>query len=88
MAGKAFSRTDRDVPVPRVRCRLEFRYESGDLATKVLRSVEQENVPYVSARVEGTRLISDAEADSLMSLLHTLDDYLACISVAEEMLGA
>lgn len=70
----------------RVRCRLSFRYPTADMAEKVLRSVEQENLPYVQARVEGSDLVSEAEAESVESLLHTLDDYLACVSVAEKML--
>ncbi len=67
-------------------CRLEFRYASPEVAKKVLQAVEQENAPFVAARVEGATLISEAEAHSLMSLVRTLDDYLANLSVAEKVL--
>lgn len=70
----------------RVRCRLEFRYPSPEAAEKVLQAVEQENAPYVEAHVDGAVLISEAEARSLESLVHTLEDYLANLSVAEKML--
>lgn len=70
----------------RVHCRLEFRYASEDEAQKVLQAVERENAPYVAAHVQGDTLISEAEARSLASLVHTLEDYLACLSVAEKML--
>lgn len=69
-----------------VECRLEFTYESPDLAQKVLSAVELENYPYVRAQIEGNQLISDASTDSLDSLIHTLEDYLSCIAVAESML--
>lgn len=69
-----------------IRCHLEFAYPDSETATRVLRSVEQENLPYVEARLLDTVLVSDAVADSLASLLRTLDDYLACVSVAEAML--
>jgi tRNA threonylcarbamoyladenosine modification (KEOPS) complex Pcc1 subunit len=70
----------------RVTCRLEFRYASAEVAEKILRAVEKENAPFVSARVEGETLISEAEARSIESLVRTLDDYLANLSVAEKVL--
>jgi ribosomal protein S19E (S16A) len=72
--------------VVRASCRLEFRYANGDIAKKVLQAVERENAPYVTAHVEGDTLISEAEARSLESLVRTLDDYLANLSVAEKVL--
>ncbi len=69
-----------------VECRLEFAYPSEEVAEKVLRAVELENRPYIRARREGKTLLSEAFADSLKSLLHTLEDYLANVSVAEKML--
>ncbi|MFQ5919300.1 MAG: KEOPS complex subunit Pcc1 [Thermoplasmata archaeon] len=67
-------------------CRLEFRYASPEVAEKVLKAVEQENAPFVAARVEGETLISEAEARSIESLVRTLEDYLSNLSVAEKVL--
>lgn len=72
--------------VARVTCRLEFRYPSDDMAEKVLQAVERENAPYVRARVEGSTLVSEADARSLESLVRTLEDYLANLAVAEQIL--
>ncbi len=72
--------------MPRVQCRLEFTYSSREVAERVLGAVELDNLPFVEARVEGKTLISETSADSLDSLIHTLEDYLSCISVAEKML--
>lgn len=74
--------------VAEVECRLRFTYPSEDFAEGVLRAVELENHPYVRARREGEVLLSDASADSVGSLLHTLEDYLANVAVAEKMLGS
>jgi hypothetical protein len=62
---------------------MEFTYPSEGEAEGVLRSVAPENVGYVKAWREGKTLVSVAEAPDPLSLLHTLEDYLACISVAE-----
>ncbi len=72
--------------MPQVECRLEFSYQSPELAQKVLSTVELENYPFVRARVEGPLLVSETSADSLESLIHTLEDYLSCVAVAESML--
>lgn len=67
-------------------CRLEFTYSSEDEAEKILKAVELENPPYIKAWREGPTIVSEASSESLESLLHTLEDYLACITVAEKML--
>lgn len=69
-----------------IHCRLEFTYPDPDTAEKILKAVELENYPFVKAWVEDRTLISEASADSVDSMIHTLEDYLACISVAEKML--
>ncbi|MDX1534888.1 MAG: KEOPS complex subunit Pcc1 [Thermoplasmata archaeon] len=70
----------------RATCRLEFRYDRPEVAEKILKAVEQENAPFVTAWVEGGTLISEAEARSLESLMRTLEDYLANLAVAEKVL--
>lgn len=64
---------------------LEFGSEAD--AEKVHRSVELDNEGYLETRVEGRAVIARIEADSLKSLLHTLDDLLACVSVADRIVS-
>ncbi len=71
----------------RVKCDIELAFDSSESAEKVHASVEQDNEGYVSSRVEGAVLKAHLEADSLKSLLHSLDDFLSCVSVAEKMVG-
>jgi len=70
----------------RLRCRLELGYRSARDAEVVAESLRVDDETYIRTTVRGRTLISEAEADSFGSLLHTLEDYLACVSVAEKVL--
>lgn len=71
----------------KVTCLLTFSYDSEEEARKVLSSVQTDNVDFVKTHLEGTSLVSEISADGLMSLLHTLNDYLSCLAVAEDIIG-
>ena len=69
----------------RIDCTLEFFYEDEKKARSILKSVDVDNYGFVDAKVEGERLVSKIRAKNLQSLLHTLEDYLSCISIAERI---
>ncbi len=71
----------------RVRCRLTLEFDSSESAQKVQKSVEMDNLGYLESRVEGSRIVADVRAESIKSLLHTLDDFLACTSVASKIVS-
>jgi len=71
----------------KVTCLMTFSYSSEGEAKKVLSSVQTDNVDFVKTHLEGSSLVSEMSADSVMSLLHTLNDYLSCLTVAEEVIG-
>ncbi len=72
----------------RVSCRLEFPYPTQRDAELVARSLRvDDEKAYIATRVEGRTLVAEARADSPKGLLHTLEDYLACLAVAEKVLG-
>ena len=66
-----------------VRCVIELEYPSEDVARRVHRSVSLDNEGYLVSEVRGSFISAIVEADSLSSLLHTLDDFLSCVGVAE-----
>jgi hypothetical protein len=66
-----------------VRCHIEIETKSAAQAEAMVRSIELDNGPYAVTRVEGSTIIVDAEATTMMSMLHTLDDLLVCLRVAE-----
>lgn len=69
----------------KVSCKLEFEYGSEDEAMAVLKAVEVDNEEFVKTTLEGKRIFSVVDSESISSLIHTLDDYLACVSVAEKV---
>ena len=70
---------------PKVTCRLRLEFASHDEAEKVHRSVSLDNEGYLTSHVEEQALVAEIRSESLKSLLHTLDDFLACTSVAEKI---
>lgn len=68
-----------------VTCRIEIDLKSAEQAESIRRAIELDNGPYASAVVEGPILILTADAKSMPSMLHTLEDLLACVKVASEM---
>ncbi len=50
-----------------------------------LKSIEVDNLGFVKSQTNGKQLEAHIESKSISSLLHTLDDYLACVSVAEKI---
>jgi tRNA threonylcarbamoyladenosine modification (KEOPS) complex Pcc1 subunit len=72
---------------PKVSCRLRLEFASPDQAEHVHRSIELDNQGFVKTKLEGNTILAEIEASSLNSLLHTLDDFLSCTSVAEKIVS-
>jgi tRNA threonylcarbamoyladenosine modification (KEOPS) complex Pcc1 subunit len=72
-------------PLMQVQCIIELDYESREEAEKVAASISLDNGKYASAEVKGNRLVLTASANSAPSMLHTLEDLLSCLKVADEM---
>lgn len=71
----------------KVTCKLRLEFGTPEEATNVHQSVDLDNEGYLTSRVEGRALVAEINADSLNSLLHTLDDFLACTGVAERIVS-
>jgi len=69
----------------RALCTVTLEFESAEKAAKVLRSLQADDEGFVSSKVTGRTLVAVVESSSVSSLLHTLDDYLACVSVAADI---
>ncbi len=67
-------------------CTLSLKFDSIADAKKVLRSVITDDQGFVKSRLNGCVLEATIQSKSISSLLHTLDDYLACVSVAKEII--
>jgi len=68
-------------------CELIFEFGSEEEARLVARSVSIDNPDFISLEVVGKTLKSRIEAPSLTSMINSLDDYLACLALAEKLAG-
>lgn len=66
-------------------CDIVIDFDDVDKVKTVLRSIEVDDLNFVKSKADGKRLKAHLEGESVSSLLHTLDDYLACVSVAEKI---
>ncbi len=58
---------------------------SEERARNVNRSLELDHGEHARSWVEGPVLKVECQAKSLMSLLHTIEDLMACLKVADEI---
>ena len=64
-------------------CKLELEYRSDEEANVVLKSISPDNFNYVDAYANGKKIIISSSSDTSMQMLHTMEDLLACIKIAE-----
>jgi len=69
----------------KVTCDVVIEYDDAKKTENVSRSIEVDNLGFVESQINGRQLEAHIESKSISSLLHTLDDYLACVSVAEKI---
>ena len=71
----------------KVLCTLTLEFESVKKAKKVLQSIQADDQGFVKSTTKGKTLQGVVESTSVSSLIHTLDDYLACVSVANDIVN-
>lgn len=67
-------------------CEFSLEFEDADQAKKVLESVRLDNGEWISTKLEGRKILCHASSDSVGGLLHTAEDFLSCVSLAERMI--
>jgi hypothetical protein len=65
-----------------VTCEVIIEFDDSLKAKTVLKSIQVDDFDFVKSNVTSKKLEATIKASSISSLIHTLDDYLACISVA------
>jgi tRNA threonylcarbamoyladenosine modification (KEOPS) complex Pcc1 subunit len=63
-------------------CEIVLEFDDSESAKTVLKSIEVDDFDFVKSKIIGNKLEAEINSKSISSLLHTLDDYLACVSVA------
>ena len=72
-------------PSVQVECRIELEYENERQARNVASAISLDNGEYASSEVVGRRLIITSKAPSAPSMLHTIEDLMACLKVADQV---
>ncbi|PKK85703.1 MAG: hypothetical protein CVT48_04330 [Thermoplasmata archaeon HGW-Thermoplasmata-1] len=67
--------------------RLYFEYGSDAEAAAIHGAVAIDNVGYVNSRAERNSLIAEIKSDNLSSFINTIDDFLACLTTAENIVS-
>ena len=67
-------------------CDIEIEFDDYSQVENVLKAVEVDDFDFIKSKLNDKKLKAHIESKSISSLLHTLDDYLACISVAAKVL--
>ena len=70
----------------KISCNVKIDYENEKETNAILNSIEVDNLSYIKSKKKGKSLITTIESNSISSLIHTLDDYLACVSIAEKII--
>jgi tRNA threonylcarbamoyladenosine modification (KEOPS) complex Pcc1 subunit len=67
-------------------CDIKIEFENQETAKTILRSVQVDDFNFIKSNISGNYLESHIKSKSISSLLHTLDDYLACVSIASKVI--
>jgi len=68
-----------------VSCEVVINFDDEKQAKTVLKSIEVDDFDFVKSKISGKELNAQIESNSVSSLIHTLDDFLACVSVAAKV---
>jgi hypothetical protein len=71
-----------------VECEIVLDYGDEEDAAAVLAAISPDNAPYAAAVRDGRNVIVRSRSDTCPQMLHTLEDLLSCVKVAEETVQA
>ena len=66
-------------------CSIIIDFNDKRKVKTVLKSIEVDNFDFIKVKANGKNLEAFIESSSISSLLHTIDDYLACVTIAEKV---
>ncbi len=69
-------------------CRIEISYATAAEAKAVRDALAPDDTGFVRSRVEECALVAEIDGATPMKVLHTVEDYLACLAVAEKAVEA
>ena len=71
----------------RITCDIIIDYADENKAMTICKAIEVDDFDFVTSKIHEGSLHAHLECTSISSLLHTLDDYLSCVSIAENVVN-
>ena len=65
-----------------INCEITIDIGDSEKIKTILKSVQVDDFDFVKSKANGKKLEAKIKTNSVSSMLHTLDDYLSCVSVA------
>lgn len=66
-------------------CEIILCYDSKEKTKQVYNSIKVDDFDFVESKIKDCCLKAKIENNNLSSLLHTIDDYLSCAAVADQI---
>jgi hypothetical protein len=72
----------------KINCNIKIQYPNKKITETIVQSLKVDDISFVQSIIKNeTELNVNITAKTISSLLHTLDDYLACLTVAEKIVN-
>ena len=68
----------------KISCKIEIEFDNKEKAEAVSGSIRVDDENYVKTEIVDNVLVATITASSVPSLNHTIEDYMACVSIAEK----
>jgi len=69
----------------KIKCDLTLEYTNTEKTKKIHESIKVDNYDFVKTEIKGKKIQAEIQSKSISSMIHTLDDLLGCITVAEKI---
>ena len=69
----------------KIDCTIRLEYKNPKTAQTIHQALCVDDLQFVTSKVTGKKIQAVIQSSSVSSLLHTIDDYLSCVSVAESV---
>jgi tRNA threonylcarbamoyladenosine modification (KEOPS) complex Pcc1 subunit len=70
----------------KISCNLKLTYDNEKQAKQVFESVHVDDASFMNSTQQNNIISTTIQTKSVASMLHTIDDFLACIRVAENII--
>jgi len=70
----------------KVECFLELNFDSNEHAKQIFGSVHIDDATFMDSMRKESRILTTINTSTIASMLHTVDDYLSCVKIAENII--